>query len=97
MRRADMPAPERIRATPTERFFDMKAVLDFEQSAPVGRVKEEQIRRTFRVAPARYYQRLGRIIHQRDALEYAPHLVHRLLALEEQRAMKRAERTKPHD
>lgn len=63
-----------------------RAVLDFEGEwrRHVG-AKEEAIRATLGVSPARYYQVLGRLLDSGDALAYAPMLVKRLRRLRDGR------------
>ncbi|MCC4906994.1 DUF3263 domain-containing protein [Microbacterium sp. cx-59] len=56
--------------------------------------KEEAIRARFRVAPARYYQLLGRAIDTREALELDPMLVHRLRRIRDERRAEREQRTR---
>lgn len=71
-----------------------RAVLDFEARwTGHGGAKEEAVRGELGLTPARYYQVLGRLIDQGDALAYAPMLVHRLRRLRDQRARVHAART----
>lgn len=63
-----------------------RALLDFESQwqRHVG-AKEEAIRAELELAPARYYQLLGRLIETGDALEYDPMLVKRLRRIRDSR------------
>ena len=70
-----------------------RGVLDFECAwwqQPGG--KEEAIRQTFGLSPARYYQLLNELIDRRAALEYDPLLVKRLLRIREERRRARQRR-----
>ncbi len=71
---------------------DMK-IRDFERgwSGGIG-AKEAAIRATFGWSAARYYQRLDRVLEDRDALRADPILVHRLIRLRDELAKKRARR-----
>ncbi|GAA1698439.1 hypothetical protein GCM10009808_14920 [Microbacterium sediminicola] len=61
-----------------------RAVLDFESGCRLrGWAKEEQIRETLGMSPARYYQLLGRLIDSLEAQEYDPLLIARLRRLRE--------------
>jgi len=63
-----------------------RLILDFE--ARWGHhvaQKEEAVREELSLTPARYYQLLGRLIDDSDALAYAPMLVHRLRRLRQAR------------
>lgn len=61
-----------------------RAVLDFEAaSRDRGTVKEERIRATLGMSPARYYQLLGRLIDSLEAQEYDPMLIRRLQRVRE--------------
>ena len=56
-----------------------RALLAFEAQWPQhGGAKEEAIRATLELTPARYYQLLGRLIDSADAVAHDPVLVHRL-------------------
>lgn len=81
----------RPRREASEDFFDMAAVLDFEQKPGRGN-KEALILRRFNVSAARYYQRLGRIIRTPEALKHNPQLVHRLVDQRTARETARAAR-----
>ena len=54
--------------------------------------KEEAIRQTFGLSPARYYQLLNELIDRRVALEHDPLLVKRLLRIREERRQARQRR-----
>lgn len=59
-----------------------RAVLDFESSCRLrGWAKEEQIRETLGMSPARYYQLLMRMLDAVDAQAYDPMLIKRLRRL----------------
>jgi len=59
-----------------------RALLDFEAHwGHHGAAKEEAVRRELALTPARYYQLLGRLVDDADALAYDPMLVHRLRRL----------------
>lgn len=59
-----------------------RAVLDFEASCRArGWVKEEQIRSTLGMSPARYFQLLSRLLDSLDAQAYDPLLMGRLRRL----------------
>jgi hypothetical protein len=72
---------------------DERAILDFEGEwrRHVG-AKEEAIRAELGLAPARYYQLLGRLIETEAALAYDPMLVKRLRRVRDQREAERAAR-----
>ncbi|KZE91598.1 DUF3263 domain-containing protein [Microbacterium sp. TNHR37B] len=56
-----------------------RSILDFEARWPRHSAsKEEAIRSELAVTPARYYQLLGRLVDDRDALAHDPLLLHRL-------------------
>ena len=56
-----------------------RTILDFEARwGRHGAAKEEAVRAELALTPARYYQLLGRLVDEADALAYAPMLVHRL-------------------
>lgn len=69
-------------------------MLDFESrwNAHDG-AKEEAIRRDLELAPARYYQLLGRVIDSADAAAYDAMLVHRLRRLRDARERERTARS----
>ncbi len=61
-------------------------LLDFESRwVRHGAAKEEAVRAELALTPARYYQLLGRLIDDADALAYDPMLVHRLRRVRESR------------
>jgi hypothetical protein len=70
-----------------------RAILDFEREwwqHPGG--KEEAIRQTFGLSPARYYQVLTLLIDSPDALAYDPMLIKRLQRSRDERRKSREER-----
>lgn len=70
-----------------------RAILALEADWPRhGGAKEEVIRTTLGMSPARYYQLLGRLIDTEQALEHDPLLVRRLRRLRERRVDQRASR-----
>ena len=71
-----------------------RAILDFEAawSTHAG-AKEEAIRADLGLAPARYYQLLGRLLDTAAAIEYDPMLVKRLRRLRAARERARAARS----
>ncbi|HCS61416.1 MAG TPA: DUF3263 domain-containing protein [Microbacterium sp.] len=70
-----------------------RAILALEAAWPRhGGTKEEVIRSTLGMSPARYYQLLGRLIDTEQALEHDPLLVRRLRRLRERRTDQRASR-----
>ena len=72
---------------------DERAILDFEgQWQRHAGAKEEAIRAELDLAPARYYQLLGRLIETEAALAYDPMLVKRLRRVRDQREAERAAR-----
>ncbi len=63
-----------------------RALLDFESRWRVhGGAKEEAIRSELEMAPARYYQLLGRLIDSGDALAADPLLIGRLRRMRDAR------------
>lgn len=69
-----------------------RALLDFEAEwRRHAGAKEEAIRAEFGVAPARYYQLLGRLIDTGAALEHDPMLVKRLRRIRDARQLARIE------
>lgn len=71
-----------------------RALLAFEAEwRRHGGAKEEAIRAEFGMAPARYYQLLGRLIDTAEALEHDPLLIRRLRRIRDQRAAAHAART----
>lgn len=70
-----------------------RAMLAFEARwTRHGGAKEEAIRAEFEMAPARYYQVLGRLIDTAAAVEHDPLLVRRLRRRRDERAADRAAR-----
>jgi hypothetical protein len=70
-----------------------RALLDFEAEwRRHAGAKEEAIRATLGLAPARYYQLLGRLIERGDALEHDPMLVKRLRRIRDERQQARLAR-----
>lgn len=79
-----------------------KAILEFERAweqrgtaAPTG-TKEDAIRDTFGVSPARYYQLLGALLQNPDALAHDPMLIGRLTRLRDARRAARRARISPN-
>ena len=63
-----------------------RVLLDFEARwGAHGAAKEEAVRAELSLTPARYYQLLGRLVDDADALAYDPMLVHRLRRMREAR------------
>jgi hypothetical protein len=88
--RAESREPQNATGVLSERD---RNILDFECAwwqQPGG--KEEAIRQTFGLSPARYYQLLNDLIDCRAALEYDPMLVKRLLRIREERRLARQRR-----
>jgi Protein of unknown function (DUF3263) len=70
-----------------------RAILDFESEwTRHAGAKEEAIREQLGLAPARYYQLLGRVIDTVPAQEYDAMLVKRLRRLRDARVQARASR-----
>jgi hypothetical protein len=70
-----------------------RAILAFEAEwRRHGGAKEDAIRAELGLAPARYYQLLGRLIDGVDALEHDPMLVKRLRRIREARRREHLER-----
>ena len=82
-----------------------QAILEFERAweqggatAPAGSghgTKEDAIRDTFGVSPARYYQLLGALLTSPEALAHDPMLVGRLTRLRDARRAARRARISP--
>ncbi|QTV80015.1 DUF3263 domain-containing protein [Microbacterium sp. NIBRBAC000506063] len=71
-----------------------RAILALEAGWPRhGGAKEEAIRTDLGLAPARYYQLLGRLVDTEAALVHDPLLVQRLRRIRDARGAERAERT----
>ena len=90
MTRAESLEPQNPSGVLSERD---RNILDFEcdwWQHPGG--KEEAIRHTFGLSPARYYQLLNDLIDRRVALEYDPLLVKRLIRIREERRQARQRR-----
>lgn len=63
-----------------------RQLLDFEARwGRHGAAKEEAVRGELALSPARYYQLLGRLVDDGDALAYDPLLVNRLRRMREER------------
>ncbi|MBU6264792.1 MAG: DUF3263 domain-containing protein [Actinomycetales bacterium] len=73
-----------------------RAILDFEREwwQHPG-AKEDAIRQTFGLSPARYYQVLGKLMDSEAALAYDPMLVKRLQRVREDRRTSRQKRVNP--
>jgi hypothetical protein len=70
-----------------------RALLDFELAHGDHPAKASAIRAVFDCAPARYYQRLSRLIDSERAEAAEPMLVHRLRRMRDAAARARASRT----
>lgn len=73
-------APSADREAPPLSDAD-RALLDFESHVfrSVG-AKEKRIREVLGLTPVQYHVRLNQLLDQREAIAYAPALVHRLRA-----------------
>ncbi|MEY4532325.1 MAG: hypothetical protein RI926_94 [Actinomycetota bacterium] len=73
-----------------------RAILDFEREwwQHPG-AKEDAIRQTFGLSPARYYQLLGQLMDSEAALAYDPMLVKRLQRVRDDRQSSRHKRVNP--
>ena len=73
-----------------------RAILDFEREwwQHPG-AKEDAIRQTFGLSPARYYQVLGKLMDSEAALAYDPMLVKRLQRVRDDRRSSRQKRVHP--
>ena len=70
-----------------------RAILALEARWPRhGGSKEEAIRSSLGMSPARYYQLLGRLIDTEQALEHDPLLVRRLRRIRDSRGVQRSVR-----
>ena len=68
-----------------------RAILDFEaEHLAHSAAKEDAIRESLKLEPARYYQLLGRLIDSAEALAYAPQLIGRLRRLRDKSSSRRA-------
>ncbi|WP_258061293.1 DUF3263 domain-containing protein [Rathayibacter sp. AY1A4] len=66
-------------------------LLDFVRAQPSGAAGDLAIRSHFG-SPARFYQRLGRVLNDEAALRHDPELVHRLRRIRDELARTSAER-----
>ena len=73
-----------------------RAILDFERDwwQHPG-AKEDAIRQTFGLSPARYYQVLGKLMDSEAALAYDPMLIKRLQRVRDDRRSSRQKRVNP--
>ncbi len=73
-----------------------RAILDFEREwwQHPG-AKEDAIRQTFGLSPARYYQVLGKLMDSEAALAYDPLLIKRLQRVRDDRRSSRQKRVNP--
>ena len=73
-----------------------RAILDFEREwwQHPG-AKEDAIRQTFGLPPARYYQVLGKLMDSEAALAYDPMLIKRLQRVRDDRRSSRQKRVNP--
>ncbi len=73
-----------------------RAILDFEREwwQHPG-AKEDAIRQTFGLSPARYYQVLGKLMYSEAALAYDPMLIKRLQRVRDDRRSSRQKRVNP--
>ena len=73
-----------------------RAILDFEREwwQHPG-AKEDAIRQTFGLSPARYYQVLGKLMDSEAALVYDPMLIKRLQRVRDDRRSSRQKRVNP--
>ena len=73
-----------------------RAILDFEREwwQHPG-AKEDAIRQTFGLSPARYYQVLGKLMESEAALAYDPLLIKRLQRVRDDRRSSRQKRVNP--
>jgi hypothetical protein len=73
-----------------------RAILDFEREwCQHPGAKEDAIRQTFGLSPARYYQVLGKLMDSEAALAYDPMLVKRLQRVRDDRRSSRQKRINP--
>ena len=73
-----------------------RSILDFEREWGLHPgAKEDAIRQTFGLSPARYQQILVTLMDSEDALAYDPMLVNRLQRLREERRSSRQKRVNP--
>lgn len=73
-----------------------RAILNFEREwwQHPG-AKEDAIRQTFGLSPARYYQVLGKLMDSEAALAYDPMLIKRLQRVRDDRRSSRQKRVNP--
>ena len=73
-----------------------RSILDFEREwwQHPG-AKEDAIRQTFGLSPARYYQILSKLMDSEQALAYDPMLVKRLHRVRDERRASRQKRVNP--
>ena len=73
-----------------------RAILDFEREwwQHPG-AKEDAIRQTLGLSPARYYQVLGKLMDSEAALAYDPMLIKRLQRVRDDRRSSRQKRVNP--
>lgn len=73
-----------------------RAILDFEREwwQHPG-AKEDAIRQSFELSPARFYQILGQLIDSEEALAYDPMLIKRLQRVRDERRHSRDSRINP--
>ena len=73
-----------------------RSILDFEREwwQHPG-AKEDAIRQTFGLSPARYYQLLSKLMDSEQALAYDPMLVKRLHRVRDERRTSRQNRVNP--
>ena len=73
-----------------------RAILDFEREWwQHPSAKEDAIRQTFGLSPARYYQVLGKLMDSEAALAYDPMLIKRLQRVRDDRRSSRQKRVNP--
>lgn len=77
-----------------QELSDLEAgILDFEASWwAAEQEKDAEIHERFGIAPPRYHQILNQLLDRREALEYQPLLVKRLIRLRATRQQKRSAR-----
>lgn len=69
-----------------------RAILDFERdSYTLSGSKEDAIRHTFSLSPARYYQLLNQLLSSQAAIEYDPLLIGRLVRVRDERTRTRSQ------
>jgi hypothetical protein len=82
--------------TTADRLDELSAaILDFENRTwREQSVKDEAIRNTFSLSPARYYQLLGALLESPLAVAYDPLLVNRIRRLHDRRLARRDARAR---